>query len=67
MSHQGDLEKIFKRAEELGFRVEKRKEYYLVFPPDGSSNPCRAPGTGHTRGHGLENFKACLRKNGYKE
>jgi len=45
MSWRGDLRKARRRAESQGWRVEKRKEYWLFFPPDGRSAPCRIGGT----------------------
>jgi hypothetical protein len=43
MSCRGDLNKVIKRAEQQGWRVEKRKEYYLFFPPDKNVAPTRLP------------------------
>jgi hypothetical protein len=45
MSFQGDLKKVKRRAEGQGWRVEKRKEYWLYFPPDENQPPCRIAGT----------------------
>ncbi len=63
MSTKGDLRKILKRAADQGFRVDERKEYFLVWPPEGE--PCRI---GHTPSsqRTLANFLACLKRKGYK-
>jgi hypothetical protein len=63
MSFAGDLRKIIKEAQDAGWRVVKTGEYWVFYPPDGSS-PCRIAGTGHTSGRGLNNFKACLKRKG---
>jgi hypothetical protein len=34
LSATGDFKKIRRRAEDQGWRVEKRKEYWLFFPAD---------------------------------
>jgi hypothetical protein len=64
MSAKGDFKKIQSRAEEQGWRVEKRKEYWLFFPPDQAQAPCRMAGT-PSSSRSLENFLACLRRKGY--
>jgi hypothetical protein len=33
MSARGDFKKVRRRAEDQGWRVEKRKEYWLFFRP----------------------------------
>jgi hypothetical protein len=66
MSLRGDLRKIRKRARKQGWRVEKRKEYWLFWPPDESEKPCRMPGTPSSQ-RSLPNFLACLRRKGYVE
>jgi hypothetical protein len=65
MSFAGVLRKIRKRAEAQGWRVEKRKEYWLFFPPDKSQGPCRIAGTPSSH-RSLPNFLACLKRRGYK-
>jgi hypothetical protein len=35
VSYQGDAKKLRRDLERQGWRVEKRKEYWLLFPPDG--------------------------------
>jgi len=66
MSYKGDFKKVIRRAEKQGWRVEKRKEYWLFFPPDKAESPCRAPGTPSSQ-RTWTNFLACLRRKGYKE
>jgi hypothetical protein len=64
MSLRGDFRKVRKAAEQQGFRVDERKEYFLFWPPDGS-DPCRighTPSSQRTR----RNFLACLKRKGYK-
>jgi hypothetical protein len=39
MSAKGDFKKIRRRAEKQGWRVEKRKEYWMFFPPDPQRSP----------------------------
>jgi hypothetical protein len=65
VSYRGDLSKVRKRAEKQGWRVEKRKEYWLFFPPDGATSPARAPGTPSSQ-RGWANFLADLRRKGYR-
>lgn len=64
MSSKGDLKKIRKRAEAQGWRVEKRKEYWMYWPPDKSEGPCRIAGTPSSH-RSLPNFLACLKRKGY--
>lgn len=66
VSFEGDLRKIMKRAEEQGWRVEKRKEYWYFWPPDGTTPPAKIGGTPNTKGRGLKNFLAELRRKGYR-
>jgi hypothetical protein len=65
MSAAGDFEKIRRRAEDQGWRVEKRKEYWLFFAPDGDQRPCKMAGT-PSSSRSLPNLLACLKKKGYK-
>jgi len=65
MSAKGDFKKIRRRAEGQGWRVEKRKEYWLFFPPDGGLPPCKMAGT-PSSSRSLANLLACLKKKGYK-
>jgi len=65
MSATGDLKKIRRRAEDQGWRVEKRKEYWLFFPPDRGLPPCKMAGT-PSSSRSLANLLACLKKKGYK-
>jgi hypothetical protein len=41
MSFKGDLKKIRRRAEDQGWRVEKRKEFWLFYPIDKRETPCK--------------------------
>jgi hypothetical protein len=66
VSTAGDLKKIRRRAEEQGWRVEKRKEYWMFWPPDGTTAPCRVAGTPSSQ-RSLINFLACLRPKGYNQ
>ena len=43
MSSKGDFKKIRLRAEDQGWRVEKRKEYWLFFLPGKISHHARSP------------------------
>jgi hypothetical protein len=65
MSARGDFKKIKRRAEDQSWRVEKRKEYWLFFPPDSSLPPCKMAGT-PSSSRSLANLLACLKKKGYK-
>jgi hypothetical protein len=49
MSSKGDFKKLRLRAEGQGWRVEKRKEYWLFFPPDEISHRARSPAHRHLR------------------
>ena len=65
MSTRGDFKKIVRRAEIQGWRVEKRKEYWLFFPPEVELPPCKMGGT-PSSSRSLANLLACLKKKGYK-
>ena len=65
MSYQGDLKKIRKRAEDQGWRVEKRKEFWLFFPPDKNLPPARAAGTPSSQ-RSFRNVLADLKRKGYR-
>jgi hypothetical protein len=65
MSSKGDFKKIRLRAEGQGWRVEKRKEYWLFFPPGEGQPPCKIAGT-PSSSRSLANFLACMKKKGYK-
>jgi hypothetical protein len=65
VSFKGDLKKIRRRAEDQGWRVEKRNEYWLFFPPDKSQKPCKMAGT-PSSSRSWANFLSCLKKKGYK-
>ncbi|HEY5343753.1 MAG TPA: hypothetical protein VIJ66_08875 [Solirubrobacteraceae bacterium] len=65
MSFKGDLKKIQRRAEDQGWRVEKRKEYWLFFPIDKKQQPCKIAGT-QSSSRSWVNFRSCLKKKGYK-
>jgi hypothetical protein len=45
MSHRGDLRKIIRQAREQGWRVEKRKEFWVFYPPDGRTASAKLAGT----------------------
>jgi hypothetical protein len=64
VSAAGDFKKVRRRAEDEGWRVEKRKEYWLFFPPDRSEPPSRMAGT-PSSARSLANFLACLKRKGY--
>jgi hypothetical protein len=66
MSLKGDLKKARKRAEAQGFRVEKRKEYWLFFPPDGKTPPARIAGTPSSQ-KSWPNFLADMKRKGYRQ
>jgi hypothetical protein len=66
MSAKGDFKKLRRRVEEQGWRVHKRKEHWLFFPPDRDQSPCRIAGT-PSSSRSLANFLACLKRKGYKE
>jgi hypothetical protein len=65
MSSKGDFKKIRLRSEDQGWRVEKRKEYWLFFPPGRDQPPCKIAGT-PSSSRSLANFLACMKKKGYK-
>ncbi|MFN8175831.1 MAG: hypothetical protein U0T02_12265 [Solirubrobacteraceae bacterium] len=65
MSLAGDLRKIRKRAKQQGWRVEKRKEYWLFFPPDRSKSAARIAGTPSSQ-RSLRNFLADMKRKGYR-
>lgn len=66
MSYRGDLRKVVARAEDQGWRVEKRKEYWLFFPPDTTIAPARIAGTPSSQ-RSWANFVADLKRKGYNE
>jgi hypothetical protein len=56
---KGDLKKIRRGAEDRGWRVEKRKEYWLFYPIDKEQQPCRIAGiTSSSRS--WANFLSCM-------
>ncbi len=65
MSAKGDFKKIQRRAEDQGWRVEKRKEYWLFFPIDKTQPPCRIAGT-PSSSRSWVNFLSDLKKRGIK-
>ncbi len=65
MTARGDLRKIRRRAEQQGWRVEKRKEYWIFYPPDKSLIPCRIAGT-PSSSQSWVNFMSCMKRKGYK-
>jgi len=65
VSRQGDVRKIRRRAERQGWRVEKRKEYWLFFPPDPAVPPARVAGTPSSQ-RSWANFLADLKRKGYR-
>jgi hypothetical protein len=65
MSRKGDLKKIRRRAEDQGWRVEKRKEYWLFFPANRKEPPCSIAGTPSSP-RSWANFLSCLKRKGYK-
>jgi hypothetical protein len=66
VSYRGDLKKVIRRAEQQGWRVEKRKEYWHFFPPDKAIPPARIAGTPSSQ-RSWANFLADLKRKGYKE
>jgi hypothetical protein len=66
MSYKGDARKLRRDLEQDGGRVEKRKEYWLLFPPDRSTAPARMPGTPSSQ-RTWTNLLADLRRKGYKQ
>jgi len=65
MSHQGDLRKIVKRARKQGWRVEKRREFWLFYPPDGKTSPAKFAGTASSQ-RSLRNFLSEMKRKGYR-
>jgi hypothetical protein len=65
MSFASDLRKVRKRAENQGWRVEKRKEYWLFFPPDKLVPPARIAGSPSSQ-RSWANFLADLKRKGYR-
>jgi hypothetical protein len=49
VSSKGDLKKVRRRAEGQGWRVEKRKEYWLFFPLTRTSRRAGLPAHRHPR------------------
>jgi hypothetical protein len=66
MSARGDFKKIWRRAEDQGWRVEKRKKHWLFFPPDKEKSPCKMAST-PSSSQSLTNFLSSLKRKGYKE
>lgn len=64
IGQRGGVAEERNHLERLGWRVEKRKEYWLLFPPDGSTAPARMPGTPSQRT--WSNLLADLKRKGYK-
>lgn len=65
MSFGGDLKKVAKRAEQQGWRVEKRNEYWYFWPPDKTTPPARIAGTPSSQ-RSWRNFVADLKRKGYR-
>lgn len=65
MTYQGDAKKLRRDLERKGWRVEKRKEYWLLFPPDRSTTPARMSGTPSSQ-RTWSNLLADLKRKGYK-
>jgi hypothetical protein len=65
MSAKGDFKKIRRRAEDQGWRVEKRKKHWLFFPPDKEQSPCKMASTSSSS-QSLANFLSSLKRKGYK-
>lgn len=65
MSYTGDLKKLRKKAEQQGWRVEKRKEYWMFFPPNKELPPARVAGTPSSQ-RSWANFLADLKRKGYR-
>jgi len=66
VTFKGDVKKIRRRAEEQGWRVEKRKKHWLYFPPDKTLPPCKMAGT-PSSSRSLANFLSYMKQRGYKE
>lgn len=66
VSYRSDLRKVCKRAEQQGWRVEKRKEHWLFFPPDGVTPAARIAGTPSSQ-RSWANFLADLKRKGYRQ
>ncbi len=64
MSYQGDARRLRSRLKAQGWRVEKRKEYWLLFPPDESVAPARMAGTPSSQ-RSWRNLLADLKRKGY--
>jgi hypothetical protein len=67
MSFEGDFAKVRKQAQKQGWRVEKRGEYWWLWPPDRAVPPAKMAGTGHTKGRAWQNFLADMRRKGYRQ
>lgn len=65
MTAKGDFKKIRRRAEDQGWRVEKRKEYWLFYPIDKNQPPAKVAGT-PSSSRSLTNFLARMKRKGYK-
>jgi hypothetical protein len=65
MTAKGDFKKIRRRAEDQGWRVEKRKEYWLFFPPDKQQRPC-SMAESPSSSRSLVNLLARMKQKGYK-
>jgi hypothetical protein len=65
MTAKGDFKKIRRSAAEQGWRVKKRKEYWLFFPPDMQQRPCSMAGS-PSSSRSLVNFLARMKQKGYK-
>jgi hypothetical protein len=65
VSHRGDLRKVIRQAREQGWRVEKRKEFWIFYPPDGESPPATIAGT-PSSSRSWQNFLAGLKRRGYR-
>jgi len=66
MSHKGDFRKVVRQAKRQGWRVEKRKEFWLFFPPDGETRPAKIAGTPSSQ-RSWRNFLAELKRKGYRQ
>jgi hypothetical protein len=66
MSYRGDLRKVVKEAAAQGWRVEKRREYWLFFPPDPSLSPAKIAGTPSSH-RSWRNFQSEMKRKGYRK
>jgi hypothetical protein len=65
VSFAGDLRKLRRELTQQGWRIEKRREYWIFWPADRTQAPRRIAGTPSSQ-RSWRNLLACLKRKGYQ-